>query len=58
MDISFALTALRHFRSADVRGCQLEHDERLEISRSRRAIELQEQELMQLALLEERQKSA
>ena len=58
MDISFALTALRHFGSSESRGCQLEHDERVGISRSRRAMELHELELMQLALLEERQKSA
>ena len=58
MNISSALHMFRLFGSSDHHSHQLEGEDRLRISRTRRAIDLQEQELIQLALLEERQKSA
>jgi len=49
----FSLFGSSHHHEHDL------HDEdRVRISRSRRAIELQDQELIQLALLQERQHSA
>jgi hypothetical protein len=46
------------FGSSEHHEHQLQNEDRVRISRSRRAIELQDQELMQLALLQERQHSA
>lgn len=58
MDLSFALNKYRIFGYSDHLDQELDNEDRVRISRSRRAIELQDQELIQLALLEERQKSA
>ena len=58
MDISSALNRFRIFGTSDRHDYEFEGEDRLRISRTRRAIDLQEQELIQLALLEERQKSA
>ena len=58
MDFSFALAKFGLFNSANHHNNQLAGDDRLSISRTRRAIDQQEQELIYLALLEERQKSA
>lgn len=58
MDLSFALNKHRIFGYSDHLDQELDNEDRVRISRSRRAIELQDQELIQLALLEERQKSA
>ena len=58
MDISSALNKFHLFGTSDRHDYEFEGEDRLRISRSRRAIELQDQELIQLALLEERQKSA
>jgi hypothetical protein len=55
MDFSLALAKFGIFGS---KNHQLIEEDRVSISRTRRAIDLQEQELIQLALLEERQKSA
>ena len=57
MDIS-VLNKFSLFGSSDHHEHQLQNEDRVRISRSRRAIELQDQELIQLALLEERQHSA
>ena len=57
MDLSFAMNKFRLFGSSDHHNLQLEGEDRVRISRSRRAIDLQEQELIQLALLQERQQS-
>jgi hypothetical protein len=58
MDISSALNKFHIFGSAGHRDHHIEDEDRARISRTRRAIELQEQELIYLALLEERQHSA
>jgi hypothetical protein len=58
MDITFALNKLRFFGSSDQHNFDLQGEDRLRISRTRRAIDLQEQELIQLGILEEQQKSA
>ena len=58
MDISSALNRFHLFGTSDRHDYELEGEDRLRISRTRRAIDLHEQELIQLALLEERQKSA
>jgi hypothetical protein len=58
MDISSALNKFHLFGTSDRHDYEFEGEDRLRISRTRRAIDLQEQELIQLALLEERQKSA
>jgi putative ubiquitin-RnfH superfamily antitoxin RatB of RatAB toxin-antitoxin module len=58
MDLSFALNKYRLFGSSHHHEHELHNEDRVRISRSRRAIELQDQELIQLALLEERQNSA
>ena len=58
MDFSLALNKYNFFRSSDHHEQELHNEDRVRISRSRRAIELQDQELMQLALLQERQHSA
>ena len=58
MDISSALSKLHLFGTSNRYDFEFEGEDRLRISRTRRAIDLQEQELIQLALLEERQKSA
>lgn len=58
MDLSFVLNKFRLFGASDHHEYDLNNEDRVRISRSRRAIELQDQELIQLALLEERQKSA
>jgi hypothetical protein len=55
MDFSLALAKFGLLGSNDH---QLAEEDRASISRTRRAIDLQEQELIHLALLEERQKSA
>ena len=55
MDFSLALAKFGLFAPKDH---QLIEEDRASISRTRRAIDQQEQELIQLALLEERQKSA
>jgi hypothetical protein len=57
MDIS-VLNKFSLFGSSHHHEHQLQNEDRVRISRSRRAIELQDQELIQLALLEERQHSA
>jgi len=57
MDFS-VLNKFSLFGSSEHHEHQLQNEDRVRISRSRRAIELQDQELIQLALLEERQKSA
>jgi hypothetical protein len=58
MDISSALNKFSLFGSSHHHEHDLHDEDRVRISRSRRAIELQDQELMQLALLQERQHSA
>ena len=58
MDISSALNKFHLFGTSDRHDYEFEGEDRLRISRTRRAIDLHEQELIQLALLEERQKSA
>lgn len=58
MHISSALNKFYFFGTSDRPDYEFEGEDRLRISRTRRAIDLQEQELIQLALLEERQKSA
>jgi hypothetical protein len=58
MDISSALHKFYLFGTSDRHDYEFEGEDRLRISRTRRAIDLQEQELIQLALLEERQNSA
>jgi hypothetical protein len=58
MDISSALNKFSLFDSSHHHEHDLHDEDRVRISRSRRAIELQDQELMQLALLQERQHSA
>jgi len=58
MDISSALNKFSLFGSSHHHEHELHNEDRVRISRSRRAIELQDQELMQLALLQERQHSA
>jgi hypothetical protein len=58
MDISSALNKFSLFGSSEHHEHDLRNEDRVRISRSRRAIELQDQELMQLALLQERQHSA
>ena len=58
MDISSALNKFHLFGTSDRHDYEFEGEDRLRISRTRRAIDLQEQELIQLALLEERQQSA
>ena len=55
MDFSLALAKFGLLGSNDH---QLAEEDRASISRTRRAIDLQEQELIHLAQLEERQKSA
>jgi hypothetical protein len=55
MDFSLALAKFGLFGSKDH---QLVEEDRASISRTRRAIDLQEQELIHLALLEELQESA
>ncbi|MTA01772.1 MAG: hypothetical protein F2578_00350 [Actinobacteria bacterium] len=55
MDFSLALAKFGLFESKDH---QLVEEDRASISRTRRAIDLQEQELIYMALLDERQKSA
>ena len=55
MDFSLALAKFGLFGSKDH---QLVEEDRASISRTRRAIDQQEQELIYMALLEERQKSA
>jgi len=57
MDFS-VLNKFSLFGSSEHHEHQLQNEDRVRISRSRRAIELQDQELIQLALLEERQHSA
>lgn len=58
MNFTFALVQLGHISTNAEFALDLENEDRLRISRTRRAIELQDQELLQLALLEERQLSA
>jgi hypothetical protein len=58
MDLSLALAKFSMFGTSDHNRHELTGEDRLRISRTRRAIDLQEQELTQLALIEERQKSA
>ena len=58
MDFSLAFAKHPISGVSDHHHHQLAGEDRLRISRTRRAIDLQEQELLQLALLEERQKSA
>lgn len=58
MDITFAFNKLHFFGASDQHNFDLRGEDRLRISRTRRAIDLQEQELIQWAILEERQKSA
>ena len=58
MDISSALNKFHLFGTSDRHDYEFEGEDRLRISRTRRAIDLHEQELIQLVLLEERQKSA
>ena len=58
MDFSLALAKFGLFNSANHHNHQLIGEDRLRISRTRRAIDQQEQELIYMALLEERQKSA
>jgi hypothetical protein len=56
MDFSLALAKFGLFESKDHQ--LVEEEDRASISRTRRAIDLQEQELIYMALLNERQKSA
>jgi hypothetical protein len=58
MDLSLVFAKFSLFGSSDHHHNQLAGEDRLRISRTRRAIDLQEAELIHLALLEERQKSA
>lgn len=58
MDLTFALDKFRLFGADAHRDFQLEDEDRVRISRTRRSIDLQEQELIHLALLQERQQSA
>jgi hypothetical protein len=57
MEISL-LHKFSFFGSSDHHEHHLQTEDRVRISRSRRAIELQDQEIIQLALLQERQHSA
>jgi hypothetical protein len=58
MNFTFALIQLGQISSSTEFAQELNNEDRVRISRTRRAIDLQEQELLQLALLEERQLSA
>ena len=58
MNISSALNMFGLIGSSHHHEHDLHNEDRVRISRSRRAIELQDQELMQLALVQERQHSA
>lgn len=58
MDLSLSLAKFRIFESTNNQTLSTDEEDRLHISRTRRAIDLMQQELIQLALLEERQKSA
>ena len=58
MDISSALNKFHLFGTAGHHDHQLEGEDRLRLSRTRRAIDLQEQELIYIAMLKERQQSA
>jgi hypothetical protein len=58
MDFPQTLLSLRFFGSIPEEHCQLEHDERAKISRTRKSIEFHDQELIQRALIEERQISS
>lgn len=58
MNFTFALIQLGQISTSAEFAEELNNEDRVRISRTRRAIDLQEQELLQLALLEERQLSA
>ena len=58
MNFTFALIQLGQISTSAEFAQELNNEDRVRISRTRRAIDLQEQELLQLALLEERQLSA
>ena len=58
MVMTQAFLALRIFGSVSEFDHQLELEERAKFARSRREIDLQQQELIQKALIEERQLSA
>ena len=58
MNFTFALIQLGQISSSTEFAQELNNEDRVRISRTSRAIDLQEQELLQLALLEERQLSA
>lgn len=58
MNLPQSLFSLRIFGSVPAHDLYFEEDERAKFARTRKAIELHEQELLQQALIEERQLSA